>query len=43
MEHSKNYDKIKAWYDKGLWTAEQVHRAVEKGQITEEEYALIIR
>lgn len=38
MEHSKMYDKIKLWFDKGLWTAEKVHDAVEKGLITETEY-----
>lgn len=35
---SKNYRRIKSFYDKGLWTAEQVYQAVEKGLITEEEY-----
>lgn len=40
--HSKNYDKIKRFYDKGLWTVEQVHQAVDKGLITEEEYQEII-
>lgn len=35
---SKNYERIKSFYDKGLWTTEQVHQAVEKGLITEEEY-----
>lgn len=35
---SKMYDKIKIWYDRGLWTAQMVHDAVEKGLITEEEY-----
>lgn len=37
MEHSKNFEKIKMYYDKGLWTAEMVHNAVPK-LITEEEY-----
>lgn len=32
------YTRIKYYYDKGLWTAEQVHQAVEKGLITEEQY-----
>lgn len=35
---SKNYRRIKSFYDKGLWTAEQVYQAVEKRLITEEEY-----
>lgn len=32
------YEKIKNWYNKGLWTAEMVHEAVDKGLITEEQY-----
>lgn len=42
MKHSKMFDKIKLWYDKGLWSAEQVHDAVDKGLITEEEYEEIV-
>lgn len=38
MEHSRMYTKIKRFYDMGLWTAEMVHNAVDKGLITEEEY-----
>ena len=40
--HSKMFEKIKKWYDLGLWTKEQVHQAVEKGLITEEEYKEIV-
>lgn len=40
--HSKMFDKIKKWYELGLWTKEQVHQAVEKGLITEEEYKEIV-
>lgn len=40
--HSKMYEKIKHFYDKGLWTEDMVHQAVEKGLITEEEYQEII-
>ena len=40
--HSKYFERIKRWYQQGLWTAEQVHQAVEKGLITEEEYLEII-
>lgn len=40
--HSKMFEKIKYFYEKGLWTAEQVHLAVEKGIITEDEYELIV-
>lgn len=32
------FEKIKKWYDKGLWTDEMVRNAVVKGVITEEEY-----
>lgn len=32
------YDKIKKFYDMGLYTAEQVYQFVIKGVITEEEY-----
>lgn len=40
--HSKMFDKIKMFYDKGLWNAEQVHQAVDKGLITEDEYKEIV-
>ena len=40
--HSKNFERIKKWYDQGLWTKEQVHQAVDKGLITEEEYIEIV-
>lgn len=40
--HSKMFEKIKLWYEHGAWTKEQVHQAVEKGLITEEEYIEII-
>lgn len=40
--HSKMFEKIKHFYDKNLWTKGQVHQAVEKGLITEEEYKLIV-
>lgn len=40
--HSRMFEKIKMFYDKGLWTKEQVHQAVEKGLITEEEYIEIV-
>lgn len=38
---SRMFNKIKSWYDHGLWSKEQVRNAVEKGQITEEEYKII--
>lgn len=34
------YDKIKLWYDWGLWTKDQVHDAVPD-LITPEEYEMI--
>jgi len=36
------YKKIKLFYDKGLWTAAMVKKAVEKGLLTKEEYAAIV-
>lgn len=35
------FDKIKDFYDRGLWTKEMVRNAVVKGKITAEEYELI--
>ena len=35
--HSRMFEKIKTWYEKGLWSKEQVHDAVPK-LITEAEY-----
>lgn len=32
------FDKIKRWYDMGLWTKEMVKNAVKKGVITPEQY-----
>ena len=43
MEHSKNYEKIKHYYDSGLWTKEQVYNVVgKKNGITKEEYREIV-
>lgn len=39
---SKKYLKVKEYYDKGYWTKKQVHDAVIKGWITEEEYEEIV-
>lgn len=36
------YDKIKRFYDRGLYTAEQVYQFVVKGVITEQEYNAIV-
>ena len=37
MEHSKNYEKVKSYYDRGMWSQERVYAAVGKW-ITLEEY-----
>lgn len=36
------YEKIKRWYQQGLWNSTQVHQAVEKGILTEKQYTEII-
>ena len=36
-----NYDLIKSNYDKGLWSAQLVQLAVQKGVITQEQAAAI--
>ena len=35
---SKMYEKIKSYYDTGLWSEERVRNMVIKGIITEEEF-----
>lgn len=35
---SKDFDKIKRYYDMGLWNTKMVENAVKKGKITEEEF-----
>lgn len=37
------YEKIKKWYRQGLWTETMVQKAVEKGIITSDEAAEIIK
>ena len=37
MNHSKMFDKIKNWFDKGLWDITKVYDAVPK-LITAEEF-----
>lgn len=32
------YEKIKRWYQQGLWTAKMVADAVKKGILTAEQY-----
>lgn len=36
------FDKIKRFYDMGLYTEAQVHKFVDKGVITEEQYNEIV-
>ena len=36
------YEKIKKWYKQGLWTAEMVQTAADKGIITKEQAAEIL-
>ena len=35
---SKKYEKVKSYYDRGLWNIDMVRNAVVKGWITEEEF-----
>ena len=39
---SKMYEKIKEYYNTGLWSEERVRNMVVKGVITEKEYASIV-
>ncbi len=36
------FEKIKRFYDMGIYTAGQVHKFYEKGVITEQEYNEIV-
>ena len=38
---SPMFEKIKGWYESGLWNKKRVHDAVVKGKITPEEYEII--
>lgn len=38
VQHSKDFEKIKKYYDDGFWTKKMVKNAVIKGKITAEEY-----
>lgn len=42
VKMSKNYHKVKDYYDRGLWSSERVYNAVDKW-ITAEEYEEITR
>lgn len=39
--HSRNYEKVKGYYDGGYWNEARVKNAVAKGWITEDEYETI--
>lgn len=41
MEHSKNFNKVKTYYDEGFWNEAKVRNAVVKGWITEAEFVEI--
>lgn len=36
------FEKIKKWYEEGLWTKAMVRNAVKKGKITAEQYFEIV-
>lgn len=38
MNHSKNFEKVKNYYDAGLWKISRVREAVVKGWITADEF-----
>ena len=39
---SRIYSIAKKWYDKGQWTAEDLMKLVNAGQLTQEEYDSIV-
>ena len=40
--HSPNFEKVKRYYEAGYWSQTAVRKAVERGWITEKEYAEIV-
>lgn len=40
---SKQYDKIKTYYDTGLWNKTRIKNMVDKNIITKEEYKMITK
>lgn len=42
MQHSKMFEKIKAYYEEGRWLKSWVANAVAKGKITADEYEEIV-
>lgn len=41
MEHSKNFEKVKKYYETGTWNKEMVYNAIGRW-ITEDEYYEIV-
>lgn len=41
-EHSKKFDKLKRYYDAGLWDEDNLKLAVKKKWVTQEEYDEIV-
>ena len=41
MTHSKNFEKVKNYYDNGRWDINRVREAVVKGWISPEEFTEI--
>lgn len=41
MEHSENFEKVKKYYDRGMWSKSRVYVAVGKW-ITVDEYVEIV-
>ena len=39
---SKKFDKVKHYYERGLWSEYAVRNAIKMGWITEEEYHIIV-
>ena len=37
------FERIRKYYEKGLYTEAMVHKFVDKGVITEKQYAQIVR
>ena len=42
MEHSKNYEKVKRWFNMNMWDEARVRNAVVMNWITEAEYKEIV-
>ena len=41
MEHSDQFEKVKRYYNMGMWNIDRVRNAVLKGWISESEFAEI--